>query len=616
MSGISQLVDSRIEQIRKERAELDELRASLERKEAELFSKAQEHQNDLEPLTDRKAILLQEIEAAEAELERLRTEKYASIENFGEAMDELHAEKTADSHAQTRQLQNEIAFLMKGKVEMEEALTLMGQEKVELEEKLSRDQHRIIEEKDVFLARTRAEREASLKEINLQHSVAMADLDKEKKAIQDEIDAMEQTKTIEWNKIQAEISRYKTAQLAELDAQREQFLAEAEKEKSSVLGALRTEERRQLGEISRQKREFDQEMLKLHTQKQNIQDEIKLLEYEYERARSENIVKIEKARIDDHKTLEVERAEALAKIEDEQSALATDWRKQTAELRNRHREEMSIIEKELSAQESKKAALLRDIDQLSVTFEQVRAKNEVELETFRSEKLKEIDTQRLAKLTEVEDIRQERIAALEQNFLEKSSALETIRAEKLEACRQAIIEAEKVLDDVKQQRFSMEQEISILRTEGNKLREENKALEKDLLLERQIKLEKLTNDKLAEVEQICASRLQHAETLMKRMNNEANETEVRIAKEKSEAEKYLSEVRRQISTLESDLGRQKDEQLAKTQEDTIKALDELSKLKLAKLSEIELYLETYKQERLANIQNDLDQKTKDKAKNE
>ncbi|MCL2216213.1 MAG: hypothetical protein FWB91_04240 [Defluviitaleaceae bacterium] len=604
MSGITQIVDGRIEQIRKERAELDELRASLERKEAELLSREREY--DTGPLTDRKAALLKEIEDATLEIARLRAEKHLSIETFGDEMDSLHAEKTADSEAQAKQLKSEIAFLIKGRSELEEEVAALRKEKDELDEKSNRDRTRIMEEKEAFLTRTRAEREASLKEINLAHSVAIADLDRERKALQDEISAMEQTKTIEWNKIQAEISRYKTSQLAELDTHREQFLAEAEKEKSSVLGALRTEERRQLSEISRQKREFDQEMLKLHAEKQTILDEIKLLEYEYEKAKSENIVKLEKARVDNHKELEAQRTEALAKLEDEQSVLANEWKRQTAELRSKHRDEVAAAEKEIAEYDNKKAGILRDIDQLAAKYEQIRAENDAELEALRGERLKEIDEQRLKKLAEVEEARQERVAALEQSFLEKSTALEAARTEKLDACRQAITAAENEMDALKQQRFTLEQELIALRTEGSKIREENKTQQKTALLERHLELEKQANEKLAEIERVCAGRLSHAEELFKRMTSEVAEAEESLTAQKSAANETMADLRRQISQLESELNRQKEDKLAEIQQDVINAMDEFSKLKLAKLSEIELYLETYKQERLTNIQNDLD----------
>ena len=606
MAGITQIVDGRIEQLRKERAELDELRASLEQREAELISREQHLKDDITPLADRKASLMKEIEDATAEVERLRAERYTSIENFGDEISKLQAEKNAEGIALSKQLQAEINILVKAKADAEEELEILNREITEARQKAESEKTRIASEKESFLTRTRAERETALKEINLAHSLALADSDRVKKELEDEIAALTQTKAIEWNKIQAEISRYRTEQLAELSAEREQFLAEAEKEKSEFRAALRAEERNRMEEISRQQRDRDREDLRLHAEKQRILDEIKLLEYEYEKAKSDNIVKLERFRLDQHKELEAERTEALARLADEQAVQAAEWKKQAAELRDNHRAEIAGLEKEIAEAESKKSALLMDIDRLEVMFNQARAENEAALETLRGEKLKEIDELRFHRLTEVENLRQKRIEDLENAYFEKATAFEAARAEKLEAALAALRSAEADLEAVKHRRYAAESEIEILRTESEKIKEENAALLKAAILERQLESEKYTNIKLSEIENICASRLSHAEELAKRMTAEAFETESRLKAERKVAAEELAELRMKASNLESELALQKEERLAEIQKDIIAAMEDVSKLKLSKLSEIEEYLEKYKQERLEAIQKDFE----------
>lgn len=451
MAAISQIVDDRIEQLRKERAELDELRVSLERKEAELLQQEQEQTEDIGVSDERKESLLKEIENLTTEVKRLRAERDESIENFGGEMSKVHAEKTA----QKRQLQSEIAFLTKGKTKLEEEIECLQGQASTMDENAKHDLNRILEEKELLLARTRAERETSLKEINLAHSMAITKLDCEKKELENEISVLLQNKTIEWNKIHAEISRYKTAQLAEIDASRASFLAELEKDKAKVTDALRVQERKQLSEISAEKRAWDKKFLKLQTEKQNFLDEISLLEYNFEKTKSENILKIEKARVDEAKMQKANRAEALAKTEDEKALLLAEFKTQAAEQKNRHRAAVEEAEKEIAEYQNKKAAVFGEITALEVKFDQQRAENDVTLESLRLERLQEI-----------EQLRQERIAALEKMYLEKTGYFENARAQKLEEINKLTIEASGKLSKMKVEKLAeIEKYLETYRTE-------------------------------------------------------------------------------------------------------------------------------------------------------
>ncbi|MCL1843304.1 MAG: hypothetical protein FWF79_05785 [Defluviitaleaceae bacterium] len=603
MAAITQIVDEQIKQIRKERAELDALRVSLEQRE-------QVQNDETGTSSERKQSLLKEIDELESEVKRLREERDSSIENFGGEMNKVHVEKTAESEAHVKQLQSEINFLLKGKTELEEEISRLKEQLDELEEKSSRELNRIADEKENVLSRTRAERETSLKEINLAHSVAIADLEREKKELENEISALEQNKTIEQNRAEAEISRYKTAQLSEIDALRNQLLAEMEKEKGVLESQLRAAEHKSLAEISGQRRDWEKEILQFQAEKQKLLDEIKLLEYEFEKNKSENIVKHEKIAVEHKKMLDANRAEALEKLEQEQSALSAELKLKAAELKKQHREEAEAAQKEISECNAKKDAITRRIDGLEVLYEQKRADNEASLESHRAERLMEIDEQRLVKLQEVEELRQQRIAALETMYLEKSERFEAARAEKLEEFRKLQKSAEDDTAALKQQRADIENEIKALRAENEKIKEENAALDKSALIERQLELEKRANEKLAEIEVICNERLASASERAKQTEANGRAKEEKLAADIADGTETLLELRRMISAQKLEIEKQRDEELTATETAKIEAAEKLTQMKLAKLSEIETYLDSYKNERLASIQEDIARQSK------
>jgi hypothetical protein len=610
MAAISQIVDERIEQIRKERAELDELRVSLERKESELFKREQEQNEDVGATGDRKDVLLKEIEELTAQAERLRKERDSQIENFGGEINKVHAEKAAESSAQVKQLQSEIAFLIKGKTELEADVEALQTKINDLTEKAEHDQARIIDEKEAILTRTRAEREASLKEITLSHSVAIAELDREKKDLENEISVLEQNKTIEWNKVQAEISRHKTAQLSELDAQREQFLAEMEKEKAGVSTSLRSQERKQLSEIAAERREWEREILKFQTEKQAVLDDIKLLEYEYEKTKSENIIKAEKSRVDTDKELEARRAEALVKLEEEQAALISAHKKSMADAKSRHLEETAAYGKELLDFETKKAAKIAELDALGAKFEQKSAENATNLAALHAERLREADEKRLAYLAEIEQTRQERIAALETIYLEKSTLLENSRIEKLEAARKEIMAAERDVHALNQVKFNLDKQIENLRAETEKITAENEAIKTAAILEREMELENLATAKLEEAEKICRRRIETATERATKIEADGMAKEEKLAADIASGTETLLELRRLATAQKLQTEQERDENLEKIEAEKLAAYDKFSKEKLAKLTDIERELEAYKAERISGIQEDIARQSK------
>lgn len=608
--AISQIVDDQLKQIRKERAELDELRASLERRQEELQLREQTQSDDASSAGDRKDSLLKEIADLTAEVKRLRTERDASIESFGGEISKVHAEKSAESAAQVKHLQTEINFLIKGKTELEEESARLREQIESMDEKAKHDLDRIIEEKENAVKRARDEREASLKEINLAHSVAVADLERAKKELENEIAALEQTKKIEWNKIQAEISRYKTAQLAELDASREQFLSDHEKEKENLQNALRAKERKQISAISADKRAWEKEILVYQTEKQKILDEIKLAEYEFEKTKAQILANTEKTRVDEEKKFEAMRAEEFVKIEEESALRTANFKKEAAEEKKRLRAEINASEKEVLALEAKKAEVLAEINALEARFEQHKTENEAALESIRLDGLKEIDEKRIEKLREIEELRTERIDALETAFLTRSGELEAARAEKLEECRRAIQAAEAELTAMQKAQISTEKHVSVLRAETIKIQQENEALKKAAIVEKQLELEKMANEKLAEVETICSSRVAAATALARQIEADGNARDEKLSADIAASTEALLELRRMVTAQNLELQQQRDTKLEEIEQARLEAFDEFSKIKLQKFKATEAELEAYKKERLQAIQEDIERQSK------
>ena len=606
VAEITQLVDDRIQQIRREKAELDEIRERLERKEFELNARERALAEDVLPLNERKETLEKQINEAKAELNAIRTERYASIETFGEELDQLHMDKSSESVSMIKNLQQEIAFMLKGKAELEDEISETKKELADLEKQRERAESRLIDEKETYVTRIRAEREASLREINLEHSMAVAELDKTKKVLIAEISDMEQTKAIEWNKVQAEVSRYKTTQMADVDSQKEQMLADAEKERAGILNGLFDEEKKSRDEIAAKRRQWEDEILGYEAKKQTVIDEIKLLEYEYDKTRSENIVKQEKIRVEELRLLDEQRAGAIARQGEELEAQIDEHKKVINGLRVQHQEEKNAMQLEITEMETKKAAILGEIDVLMVKHEKVRAEIEVDMEILKSDKLKEIDELRLQRLKEVEDLRQARINDLEEVYISRVASLENMRNERLETCNQAVDRVEGELEALKEARKILEDQINILRDEYSRVSEETQAELAKEQLDRQIEIEKLTTEKIAEVENVCAGRLKQIEEREKRHQEEFRVVEVSLRERSAALAEEQAKVRQQLDNLEAQFCLQRDEQLAEIQKKSLETMEELSRIKLDKIREIDDDLGKYRTDRLESIHAELE----------
>jgi len=605
INGISRMVDDRIDTIRKEKAELDSFREALDAREAEIELREHALAGELTPLEEQKEAIVRELSEISAEVKRLRAERNQHIANFGAEMDQLHTERTSDIEAQVRQLNQEVKNLASFKEELEAKNEGLARNTTELEEKFEQDKRRLQEEKDAYVARQMAERDAELKEVGLEHARELAELKREKKFLEDEISALEHMKKIESDKLEAELSRLKTNRLVELDAEREQIQAEVEQERAKTLRDIRNHEKQQLEEIAGLKRGWDKDVRELESRKQGILDDIELLKFEYEKTKAENITKFEKTQADEIRLLDTAKAEAQAKADEEHSATVADLEKKAMSVRRRLQEERTILEREVAEAENKKARIQGEIDLLAVKFDSAKAENEASLEILKNERMNEIDSLRLDKMREMENLRQDRVTALEQSYFERLNEFDKSREEKLEVFRKAINEAERKLDSTRKQQQSVSREMELLLAEGNKIREENESLLKKGVLERQLELEKLSNEKLEEVDMLCAEKLAGAVEAEKKLQQKCNELEEELESKLKVFKDEMSALGEQKNSLESSLAVQRDELLAEIEKSKLEAMDELSKLKIQKLQETETYLAQYKDERLMQVQDEI-----------
>jgi len=698
MTGMSKLVDERINAIKEQSEELEKLREELEARESELKLREMAVNGELAPIEERKHALNKEIDEATSELERLKAERTESISNFGAEMDRLHTEKTSESDAQAKQLRKDVEILADMKSEMEAQRDKLKSEISEAEQRKEQEFRRINQEKDAHMLRMRAEREAEQKELARDHAMAIAKLNQQKKDIEDEVAAAEHHKTIEYNKIQAELSRYKIAQLAELDAKKEESLAEIEKARADSMRQLRDQEVERTEEIAKLRRDWDKELMGFVAKKQHVQDEIELLQYEYDKTKAENLAKFEKSRADELKTLTAFREEIKAKHEDDHAAHMDELDKKAATIRTKHQEERNVLEKAIADAENDRAKILGEINLLHAKYETTKTENEAAAEIIRSEKLqeieemriqkllemdaacmearsmkeieqnahieafaarenalrkrleeeraevevsisecnarknsilreieamrarheqavaendavleahkaertKEIDELRLQKLREVEAVRQERMEALEQAYFERVDELEKSRNDKLETVRKALLEAEQEMDAIKQNRHTLSREVEVQNSELNRLKEEAATVQKQAVLDKQIELEKMTSEKLAEVDEICAGKLaqvlQDEKDIAERCKSADEAYQARAATIADE----VRALEQQKKAAEEDFNNCRSMQTAE--------IEGLAKLKLEKMKEIESYMEAYKEERLAQIQRELEQK--------
>ena len=608
--AITQMVDDQIKQLREERAELEKKREDLERREEEIKLRESLQNDEVGAVDERKESLLKEVNELTEELARLRAERDSSIDSFGGEITKVHEEKQAENTAQIKQLQSEINFLLKGKAELEEDIAKLATQTVDMEEKARNDTARIHDEKEAAVKRAREESETELKEITLAHSLAVAEMANTKKELENEIAALEQNKTIEWNKVEAEVARYKTTQLGEVDVQREEMLTELERERSSTQDTLRAQERKQTADIAAEKREWEKEILNFEVQKQKILDEIKLMEYDFEKIRAEGILNVEKARMEDEKKMEAYRAEVLAKIEEEASLASTQSKKDIADEKRKLLAEVAQVEKEILECEAKKATVLSDITALNVKFDAKKAENAAELEAIRLDRLKGIDEERVNRLRQIEDLRQERIASLEKAFLDKMTILEAARSDKLEEVLKSIESAEGRHSKIMQEQVAAQNEIETLRVEAAKIREENESSQRAASMAKQFELEKMINDKLAQVDEICTSRLEAAAERARKIEDEGTARDEKLSADIAASTETLLELRRMINAQEIEMQHLKDEKLDEIEKKTIKAMESLSKMKEEKLAEIDDYLQRYKDERLRSIHEDAERLSK------
>ena len=606
MAGITQVIDERIVEMRKERAELDALRARLEKKDEELRVQEERLTHDVNTLEDKKKILQKEIKEYERKLDSLRIERIQSVEGFGEEMESLYAEKTSQVLANENRARKEIAKLTNEKKELEKNVQNLRSELEELEDYAEGIKNRLRKEQEDGKFSIERQNEEQLRELSLAHATAIHAMEEEKKKLESEIADLEKVKTAKLNELDAELARHRESLQAQFKIQENESLTIIEAEREQSLLAISEEKRKLSQEISEKRQELEKEIFAAGVEKQKILDEIKLLEYRFEKQKSENQLHLEKTRTDELKAIEAKKAEELAELEASKLAFTSAFKKESAEEKTKHLDVLTKIEDETRKLENKKLSLIRETDELKTKFEHQKSELIAKLELVRGTKLKEIDEERYKKLREVENVRQIRIAEIEDAFMKKTAELDKKRQERYDAIIKAISEAELVLETTIKKRKNHELELNQARLEVMKINEENAAMQKTAAIEKRLELEKMAREKLDEVEQICAERITRADTLIGQLDarRQAIEDDLHSNTER------LHEVKRELSMLEDKLTIDKETKLAQIQEETITMSDRLSKLKISKLAEIDESLEKYKSERMAQIQADFNNQVK------
>ena len=606
MAGITQVIDERIVEMRKERAELDSLRTMLEKKEEELTAQEERLAYEVGTLEDKKQILHKEIKESERKLEGLRAERIQSVEGFGEEMETLYAEKTSQGLASARQVRKEIAKLTSEKSELEEKVQSLKAEIDQLEEDTAGIKNRLRKEQELNKQSIEKEYEEKLRELSLEHSAAINAMEEQKKKLEAELADFELVKAAKWDELEAELVRHRESQQAEVKILENENFVKFGAEREQALLSLSEEKRKLSQEISEKKQELEKEIFAAGVEKQRILDEIKLLEFRFEKQKSENQLQLEKAHAEELKVLEAKKAEELAEIEASKLATMSAFKQESAEVKSRHIEVLTRLEDETRKLENKKVTLIRETDELKEKFEHQKSEMIAKLELVRGAKLKEIDNERYKKLREVENLRQVRIAEIEDAFIKKSAEMDKKRQERYDAILKSISEAELVLETTIKKRRNHELELNQARLEVMKINEENAAKQKNLAIEKRLELEKMAKDKLAEVEQICAERVARTDMLIEQLDARRQAMEDDLHKNGER----LHEIKRELSVLDDKLTIERETRLSQIQEETIAMSDRLSKLKISKLAEIDESLEKYKADRMAQIQSDFNNQVK------
>jgi len=147
-----------------------------------------------------------------------------------------------------------------------------------------------------------------------------------------------------------------------------------------------------------------------------------------------------------------------------------------------------------------------------------------------------------------------------------------------------------------------------------KLKEEAASSQKQAVLDKQLELEKMTNLKMAEIDDMYAQRVAQAEETEKSAAAKCLNAEEALQVKIRTLTEEIGDLEHKKSNLEAAFDQRKDMQKAEVEAVKITEMDNLAKLKLEKLQEIEQYLDSYKEERLTQIQQEFDKKISENEK--
>ncbi|MCL2015820.1 MAG: hypothetical protein FWG68_06185 [Defluviitaleaceae bacterium] len=416
MAGITKMVDEQIKALRKERAELEALKEELDRRS---FANANpDDKSELYSLQETLAALRREKETATDELSRLKEDRNQSIATFKAEIDQIHMEKTLESESAINQLQLDIDYLKATKDDMERQKERMFQELTDLQSQKESKLKQIQSEEQDFLAQKKNDRDNELQKISMEQSLQIAALEQTKTELQSEINSLEHKKSLEWEKVTAEISRYKSLQKAELETKREKIIAAAEAEGLAMLEEFRETKAQQLAELAEQEKASNRTLNNLEIRKKAISDDIDLLQYEYEKKKAENLVKIEKNRSEEAKLLEIARKEALERTELEKVAILETAEKLRIDTRLKMQEEQLAHEKRISELEQESQRVTSQIQTFKIQANRLQLESEQKIERLRSENILSLEKQTIEAMDELAKLKITRLREMEKSLTE------------------------------------------------------------------------------------------------------------------------------------------------------------------------------------------------------
>jgi hypothetical protein len=383
-----------------------------------------------------------------------------------------------------------------------------------------------------------------------------AEIQEKKALLQKEIDEAQE----ELNRLKAE----RNHSISNFGAEIEQIHAKKTMESEALANRLQ----RDCSALEQLKTEKETELAALDQQKMV---EWAKVQSELSRYKAEQLMELETQK---EKKLSAAAAELNALLLEQQAArdaielLQYDYEKAKAEnvvkLERTKMEELRALEnaraesrfqqqQALAEFETKKSNLTSEINLLSSKLEAAKAEFDTKLETHKADEMKRIDEHRLALFQEVN----------------------------------------RELDEARKARQDILHDVELLKSEGMLLKTANGQ-----------EAERFRVEKIREAEEQKLKNLREVEALRQEWLDKLDALQRTVLERQEE----VSELARRRELLVYEIAEQKSRLLTELETHKINEMDYIARLKLDKLKETEEYLERYREERLRQIQTELDNK--------